>query len=63
MQQPFALIAIAAAVFVFYDRRTVGGYELRMRGLNPRFAAYGGVMLKSQAMRIMFARHLDASGG
>jgi len=49
------LIAIAAAAFVFYDRRTVGGYELRMRGLNPRFAAYGGVMLKSQTLRIMFA--------
>ena len=49
------LIAIAAAVFVFYDRCTVGGYELRMRGLNPRFAAYGGVRLNSQTMRIMFA--------
>ncbi|HLX99244.1 MAG TPA: ABC transporter permease [Roseiarcus sp.] len=49
------LIAIAAAAFVFYDRRTVGGYELRMRGLNPRFAAYGGVRLNSQTMRIMFA--------
>jgi general nucleoside transport system permease protein len=49
------LVAIAAAAFVFYDRRTVGGYELRMRGLNPRFAAYGGVRLNSQTMRIMFA--------
>jgi general nucleoside transport system permease protein len=49
------LIAIAAAAFVFYDRRTVGGYELRMRGLNPRFAAYGGVALSSQTLRIMFA--------
>ena len=49
------LIAIAAAALVFYDRRTVGGYELRMRGLNPRFAAYGGVALNAQTMRVMFA--------
>jgi simple sugar transport system permease protein len=49
------LIAITAALVVFYDRRTVGGYELRMRGVNSRFAAYGGVTLNSQTMRIMFA--------
>jgi ABC-type uncharacterized transport system permease subunit len=49
------LIAIAAALVVFADRRTVGGYELRMCGLNPRFAAYGGVALNSQTLRIMFA--------
>jgi ABC-type uncharacterized transport system permease subunit len=48
------LMAIAAALVVFYDRWTVGGYELRMRGLNARFAAYGGVALNSQTMRIMF---------
>ena len=49
------LMAIVAAAVVFYDRWTVGGYELRMRGLNPRFAAYGGVTLNSQTMRTMFA--------
>jgi general nucleoside transport system permease protein len=48
------LMVIAAALVVFYDRWTVGGYELRMRGLNARFAAYGGVALNSQTMRIMF---------
>jgi len=48
------LMAIAAALVVFADRRTVGGYELRMRGLNAHFAAYGGVALDSQTMRIMF---------
>ena len=26
-----------------------------MRGLNARFAAYGGVALNSQTMRVMFA--------
>jgi general nucleoside transport system permease protein len=49
------LMAAVAAMAVFYDRRTVGGYELRIRGLNPRFAGYGGVRLGSQTLRVMFA--------
>lgn len=49
------LMAAVAALAVFYDRRTVGGYELRMRGLNARFAGYGGVRLASQTVRVMFA--------
>jgi general nucleoside transport system permease protein len=49
------LIAAVALLAVFYDRRTVGGYELRMRGLNARFAGYGGVRLASQTVRVMFA--------
>jgi ABC-type uncharacterized transport system permease subunit len=49
------LMAAIAAMVVFYDRRTVGGYELRMRGLNTRFAGYGGVRLASQTVRVMFA--------
>ena len=49
------LMAAIAALTVFYDRRTVGGYELRMRGLNARFAGYGGVRLASQTVRVMFA--------
>lgn len=49
------LIAAVALLAVFYDRRTVGGYELRMRGINARFAAYGGVGLPGQTLRIMFA--------
>ena len=49
------LMAAVALLAVFYDRRTAGGYELRMRGLNARFAGYGGVRLASQAVRVMFA--------
>jgi simple sugar transport system permease protein len=47
------IIAIACLVIVF-DRFTVAGYELRMRGSNVRFAGYGGVRLDRQAMRVMF---------
>ena len=49
------LIAAIAAIVVFVDRRTVAGYELRMRGANIRFAGYGGVRLEAQALRVMFA--------
>ena len=49
------LIAAIAVAAVFVDRRTVAGYELRMRGKNLRFAGYGGVRLARQAMRTMFA--------
>jgi simple sugar transport system permease protein len=49
------LIAAIALVVLFVDRRTVAGYELRMRGTNARFAGYGGVRLEAQAMRVMFA--------
>jgi general nucleoside transport system permease protein len=49
------LIAAIAAAAIFVDRRTVVGYELRMRGNNLRFAGYGGVRLDRQAMRTMFA--------
>jgi general nucleoside transport system permease protein len=49
------VIAAIAAAAIFVDRRTVVGYELRMRGKNQRFAGYGGVHLDPQAMRTMFA--------
>jgi general nucleoside transport system permease protein len=47
------IAAIALAIF-FVDRRTSAGYELRMRGKNPRFAGYGGVRLGPQAVWAMF---------
>jgi simple sugar transport system permease protein len=47
------IVAIAALV-IYFDRRTVVGYELRMRGSNVRFAGYGGVRLERQAIRVMF---------
>jgi simple sugar transport system permease protein len=48
------IVAIAAAVIVI-DRRAIVGYELRLRGVNKRFAGYGGVRLDAQATRVMFA--------
>ena len=48
------LVAAIAVAFIFVDRRTVAGYELRMRGKNRRFAGYGGVGLERQAIRTMF---------
>jgi general nucleoside transport system permease protein len=48
------IIAAIALLVLFVDRRTVAGYELRMRGINRRFAGYGGVRLDAQAMRVMF---------
>ncbi len=49
------LMAAIAVTAVFVDRRTVAGYELRMRGKNLRFAGYGGVRLERQAILTMFA--------
>jgi ABC-type uncharacterized transport system permease subunit len=49
------LIAAIALLVLFIDRRTVAGFELRMRGINVRFAGYGGVRLDAQAMRVMFS--------
>jgi simple sugar transport system permease protein len=48
------IIAAIAAAVIYFDRRTVAGYELRIRGNNVRFAGYGGVRLDSQAIRVMF---------
>ena len=48
------VIAAIAVAYVVVDRRTVMGYELRMRGKNLRFAGYGGVKLDRQAILTMF---------
>lgn len=47
------LVAVAVAVFVFADARTATGYEIRMTGLNPRFAAYAGVDGPRLTLRLM----------
>ncbi|HXT08918.1 MAG TPA: ABC transporter permease [Roseiarcus sp.] len=49
------LIAAIAMLVLYVDRRTVAGFELRVRGANARFARYGGVRLDRQATRVMFA--------
>ncbi|MDB5394094.1 MAG: transporter permease [Rhodospirillales bacterium] len=51
----FLLIAFAAILIVFLDRRSSVGYELRLRGLNERFARYGGVAIDRQTFWLMFA--------
>jgi simple sugar transport system permease protein len=52
--QGFILIAILAALVIFMDRRSTIGFEIRMRGLNERFARYGGVALNRQTVAVMF---------
>ena len=49
------VMAAVAVLVVLFDRFTVAGYELRMRGLNARFAGYGGVPLARQMAGVMFA--------
>jgi len=48
------IVALAIAVAV-YNRRTVGGYEALMTGINPTFAKYGGVGVDRQRTRLMIA--------
>ncbi|MFD0419867.1 ABC transporter permease [Streptomyces sp. NPDC127108] len=47
------LVLVAAGLFVFADARTGAGYEIRMTGLNPRFAAYAGVDRPRLTLRLM----------
>ncbi|MCL2893027.1 ABC transporter permease [Brenneria tiliae] len=49
------LLAAVIALVLFFDRRSIGGYELRLRGLNARFTAYGGVNSARQMLTAMFA--------
>jgi ABC-type uncharacterized transport system permease subunit len=51
----FLLIAFAAILIVFMDRRSSVGFELRLRGLNEKFALYGGVAIGRQTVWLMFA--------
>jgi simple sugar transport system permease protein len=47
------LVVLAAAAYWFADSRTATGYEIRMTGLNSRFAAYAGVERKGLTLRLM----------
>ncbi|HYC24716.1 MAG TPA: ABC transporter permease [Roseiarcus sp.] len=51
----FVIIAAVAILFVVFDRRAVLGYDLRLRGINRRFAGYGGIRLERQTVATMFA--------
>ncbi|MGW5398669.1 ABC transporter permease [Streptomyces sp. NPDC003952] len=47
------LVVAAAGVHFFVDTRTSAGYEVRMTGLGPRFAAYAGVDRARLTLRLM----------
>jgi len=47
------IFLVIASALVFY--RTVPGYNLRMAGLNRRFAIYGGIDIKKLSYQAMFA--------
>ncbi|CAN7729881.1 ABC transporter permease [Paenibacillus sp. LjRoot153] len=50
------IIAIALAILLFlFIKYTVAGYEVRMLGYNPLFAAYGGVNRRKVMLTSMFA--------
>jgi general nucleoside transport system permease protein len=55
VNQGFLLIAVVAVAVIFIDRRSSIGFELRLRGLNERFARYGGVALNRQTLGVMLA--------
>jgi general nucleoside transport system permease protein len=55
VHQGFLLVAVVAIAVIFIDRRTSVGFELRLRGLNERFARYGGVALDRQTLGVMIA--------
>jgi simple sugar transport system permease protein len=55
VNQGFLLIALVAIAVICIDRRASIGYELRLRGLNERFARYGGVALDRQTLGVMLA--------
>lgn len=55
VNQGLVLIAVLAIAVIYVDRRTSVGFELRLRGLNERFARYGGVALHRQTLGVMLA--------
>jgi len=55
INQGLLLVAIVAIAVIVTERRTPAGFELRLRGLNERFARYGGVALERQTLGVMLA--------
>jgi simple sugar transport system permease protein len=55
VNQGFLIVAVLAIAVIFMDRRSSMGFELRLRGLNERFARYGGVALNRQTLGVMLA--------
>jgi ABC-type uncharacterized transport system permease subunit len=48
------IVALVVVAVVLAERCTVWGYELKMRGLNKRFAVYGGIDDQRQGLLTMF---------
>ena len=55
VNQGFLLVAFIAVAVIVIDRRSAIGFEMRLRGLNERFARYGGVELNRQTLGVMLA--------
>jgi len=55
VNQGFLIVTVIAMAVIFIDRRSSMGFELRLRGLNERFARYGGVALNRQTLGVMLA--------
>jgi simple sugar transport system permease protein len=55
INQGFLIVVLVAVAVIFIDRRSSIGFELRLRGLNERFARYGGVALDRQTLGVMLA--------
>ena len=55
VNQGLLLITVVAIAVIFIDRQSSIGFELRLRGLNERFARYGGVALDRQTLGVMVA--------
>ena len=55
VNQGCLIVAVLAIAVICVDRRTSLGFEVRLRGLNERFARYGGVALDRQTLGIMIA--------
>jgi len=55
VNQGLLFIAVIAVAVIIVDRRTPVGFEMRLRGLNERFARYGGVELQRQTFGVMLA--------
>jgi ABC-type uncharacterized transport system permease subunit len=60
VNQGFLLVAAVVIAVIFIDRRSSIGFELRLRGLNERFARYGGVALHRQTLGVMIASGASA---
>ncbi len=54
-QLGLVMVLLAAVALSLILRRTVPGYRMRVTGLNPRFARYGGVDIERLGRRVMFA--------